>query len=94
MYRLLTRTTYIQVSKSSHGYVCLTQIAEKLTDKEKSLEEEIQLRERIQLQCKQAERTVEDLQMELEAMAQSKEDVVKQLKQTQVPDNSSFFQNM
>ncbi|XP_023667466.1 uncharacterized protein [Paramormyrops kingsleyae] len=59
------------------------EIAEKLTDKEKSLEEEIQLRERIQLQCKQAERTVEDLQMELEAMAQSKEEVVKQLKQTQ-----------
>lgn len=56
----------------------------KLIDKERTLEEEIQLRERAQLQCKQAERTLEDLRMEMHTTAQSKEDLVKQLKQAQV----------
>ncbi|XP_018611379.1 cingulin-like protein 1 isoform X2 [Scleropages formosus] len=59
------------------------EVSEKLMDREHTLEEEIQLRERLQLRCKQAERTVEDLQMELQAMAQSKEDLAKQLKQAQ-----------
>ncbi|XP_036385662.1 cingulin-like protein 1 isoform X1 [Megalops cyprinoides] len=59
------------------------EVSGKLIDKERTLEEEIQLRERAQLQCKQAERTLEDLQMELQTLAQSKEDVVKQLKQAQ-----------
>ncbi|XP_034565653.1 cingulin-like protein 1 isoform X4 [Notolabrus celidotus] len=59
------------------------EVSGKLIDKERTLEEEIQLRERIQLQCKQAERAVEDLQMELHTTNQSKEDVSKQLKQAQ-----------
>ncbi|XP_074547251.1 uncharacterized protein LOC141805912 isoform X2 [Halichoeres trimaculatus] len=59
------------------------EVSGKLIDKERTLEEEIQLRERIQLQCKQAERTVEDLHMELQTTNQSKEDLAKQLKQAQ-----------
>ncbi|KAL2099667.1 hypothetical protein ACEWY4_004061 [Coilia grayii] len=59
------------------------EVSGKLIDKEQSLEEEIQLRERIQLQCKQAERHVEDLQMELHTARQAKEDLAKQLKSTQ-----------
>ncbi|KAJ8338834.1 hypothetical protein SKAU_G00356200 [Synaphobranchus kaupii] len=59
------------------------EVSGKLIDKEQSLEEEIQLRERAQLQCKQAERTLEDLRMEMQTMAQTKEDLVKQLKQSQ-----------
>jgi predicted RNase H-like nuclease (RuvC/YqgF family) len=59
-------------------------VSDKLIDKERSLEEEIQLRERVQLQLKQAERSVEDLTMELQTAAQTKEDLVKQLKQAQV----------
>lgn len=60
------------------------QVSGKLIDKEQTLEEEIQLRERIQLQCKQAERTVEDLKMELHTTCQSRDDLSKQLKQAQV----------
>lgn len=56
----------------------------KLIDKEQTLEEEIQLRERLQLQCKQAERTVDDLQMELQTTVQAKDDLAKQLKQAHV----------
>uniref|UniRef100_UPI0037E8D690 myosin-9 n=1 Tax=Semicossyphus pulcher TaxID=241346 RepID=UPI0037E8D690 len=59
------------------------EVSGKLIDKERTLEEEIQLRERIQLQCKQAERTVDDLQMELHTTNQTKEDLAKQLKQAQ-----------
>ncbi|XP_055721108.1 myosin-14-like isoform X1 [Salvelinus fontinalis] len=59
------------------------QVSGKLIDKERSLEEEIQLRERIQLQLKQAERSVEDLKIELQTAAQTKEDLDKQLKQAQ-----------
>ncbi|KAM7369356.1 hypothetical protein PAMP_013630 [Pampus punctatissimus] len=59
------------------------EVSGKLIDKERSLEEEIQLRERLQLQCKQAERTVDDLQMELHGTNQTKEDLAKQLKQAQ-----------
>ncbi|XP_037122245.1 putative uncharacterized protein MYH16 isoform X3 [Syngnathus acus] len=58
-------------------------VSGKLIDKEQTLEEEIQLRERLQLQCKQAERTVDDLQMELQTTIQTKEDLAKQLKQAQ-----------
>ncbi|KAM8873480.1 uncharacterized protein ACB058_004969 [Synchiropus picturatus] len=56
------------------------EVSGKLFDKERTLEEEIQLRERLQLQCKQAERTVDDLQMELHATNQAKDDITKQLK--------------
>ncbi|KAI1904874.1 hypothetical protein AGOR_G00010160 [Albula goreensis] len=59
------------------------EVSGKLIDKERTLEEEIQLRERAQLQCRQAERTLEDLQMEMQTLTQSKEDLVKQLKQAQ-----------
>ncbi|XP_044029964.1 cingulin-like protein 1 isoform X4 [Siniperca chuatsi] len=59
------------------------EVSGKLIDKERTLEEEIQLRERIQLQCKQAERTVDDLHMELQSTNQTKDDLVKQLKQAQ-----------
>ncbi|XP_041753135.1 cingulin-like protein 1 [Coregonus clupeaformis] len=59
------------------------QVSGKLIDKERSLEEEIQLRERVQLQWKQAERSVEDLTIELQTAAQTKEDQAKQLKQAQ-----------
>ncbi|XP_008322532.1 EH domain-containing and endocytosis protein 1 isoform X2 [Cynoglossus semilaevis] len=59
------------------------EVSGKLIDKERTLEEEIQLRERLQLQCKQAERTVEDLHMELQATNQSKDDLSKQLKVAQ-----------
>uniref|UniRef100_A0AAY4EH32 Myosin tail domain-containing protein n=1 Tax=Denticeps clupeoides TaxID=299321 RepID=A0AAY4EH32_9TELE len=59
------------------------EVTVKLTDKERSLEEEIQLRERIQLQCKQAERHVDDLHMELQTLGQAKEDMAKQLKNAQ-----------
>ncbi|XP_041915019.1 cingulin-like protein 1 isoform X3 [Alosa sapidissima] len=59
------------------------EVSGKLSDKEQSLEDEIQLRERIQLQCKQAERHVEDLQMELQTSKQAKEELAKQLKSIQ-----------
>ncbi|KAM4528276.1 uncharacterized protein PAE49_000206 [Odontesthes bonariensis] len=59
------------------------EVSGKLIDKERTLEEEIQLRERLQLQCKQAERSVDDLTMELQATNQAKEDLAKQLKQAQ-----------
>ncbi|XP_067429895.1 myosin-14 isoform X2 [Thunnus thynnus] len=59
------------------------EVSGKLIDKERTLEEEIQLRERIQLQCKQAERTVDDLQMELHSTNQAKDDLAKQVKQFQ-----------
>ncbi|MCJ8741103.1 hypothetical protein PDJAM_G00066920 [Pangasius djambal] len=59
------------------------EVTDKLMDKEQSLEDEIQLREKIQLQCKQAERAVEDLQMELNTLKQTRDDLSKQLKQTQ-----------
>lgn len=60
------------------------QVSGKLTDKEQILEEEIQLRERIQLQCKQAERMVEDLKMELHTTNQAKDELAKQVKVAQV----------
>ncbi|XP_068562106.1 cingulin-like protein 1 [Cebidichthys violaceus] len=59
------------------------EVSGKLIDKEQTLEEEIQLRERIQLQCKQAERTVEDLHMELQNTNQAREDLAKQVKLAQ-----------
>ncbi|KAI5612881.1 hypothetical protein C0J50_4613 [Silurus asotus] len=59
------------------------EVSDKLLDKEQSLENEIQMREKIQLQCKQAERAVEDLQMELNTVTQTKDDLSKQLKQAQ-----------
>ncbi|KAL0163450.1 hypothetical protein M9458_042846, partial [Cirrhinus mrigala] len=58
-------------------------VTDKLSDKEQTLEEEIQLRERVQLQCKQAERTVEDLRMELQTLSQSRDELSKQLKLAQ-----------
>lgn len=60
------------------------QVSGKLIDKEQILEEEIQLRERIQLQCKQAERMVEDLKMELHTTNQAKDELAKQVKVAQV----------
>lgn len=63
--------------------VCV-QVSGKLIDKEQTLEEEIQLRERMQLQWKQAERMVDDLTMELQTTNQAKEDLIKQVKQAQV----------
>lgn len=63
--------------------LCL-QVSGKLIDKEQILEEEIQLRERIQLQCKQAERMVEDLKMELHTTNQAKDELAKQVKVAQV----------
>ncbi|KAI7795586.1 putative cingulin-like protein 1 [Triplophysa rosa] len=59
------------------------EVTYKLSDKEQTLEEEIQLRERAQLQCKQAERTVEDLRMELQTLTQSRDELSKQLKLAQ-----------
>ncbi|XP_071321958.1 myosin heavy chain, embryonic smooth muscle isoform [Trachinotus anak] len=59
------------------------EVSGKLIDKERTLEEEIQLRERIQLQCKQAERMVDDLQMELQTTNQARDDLSKQVKQAQ-----------
>ncbi|XP_039636357.1 cingulin-like protein 1 isoform X2 [Perca fluviatilis] len=59
------------------------EVSGKLIDKEQTLEEEIQLRERIQLQCKQAERMVDDLHMELHSSNQAKDDLAKQVKQAQ-----------
>nr|XP_046232037.1 cingulin-like isoform X4 [Scatophagus argus] len=59
------------------------EVSGKLIDKEQTLEEEIQLRERIQLQCKQAERMVDDLTMELQSTNQAKDELVKQVKQAQ-----------
>ncbi|KAI4816271.1 hypothetical protein KUCAC02_008603, partial [Chaenocephalus aceratus] len=53
-----------------------------LIDREQTLEEEIQLREKIQLQCKQAERAVEDLTMELQTTNQAKDDLAKHVKQS------------
>lgn len=60
------------------------QVSGKLIDKEQTLEEEIQLRERIDLQRKQAERMVDDLKMELHTAHQAKDDLAKQVKQAQV----------
>ncbi|CAI5666285.1 unnamed protein product [Oreochromis niloticus] len=59
------------------------EVSGKLFDRERSLEEEIQLRERLQLQCKQAERTVDDLTMELHSTNQTRDDLTKQLKLAQ-----------
>ncbi|KAK1883446.1 Cingulin-like protein 1 [Dissostichus eleginoides] len=59
-----------------------TEVSGKLIDREQTLEEEIQLREKIQLQCKQAERAVEDLKMELQTINQAKDDLAKQVKQS------------
>uniref|UniRef100_A0A672GSW6 Myosin tail domain-containing protein n=2 Tax=Salarias fasciatus TaxID=181472 RepID=A0A672GSW6_SALFA len=59
------------------------EVSGKLIDKERTLEEEIQLRERLQLQVKQAERTVDDLTMELHTTNQAKDDLAKQLKLSQ-----------
>uniref|UniRef100_A0A3P9C929 Uncharacterized LOC101478526 n=1 Tax=Maylandia zebra TaxID=106582 RepID=A0A3P9C929_9CICH len=59
------------------------EVSGKLFDRERSLEEEIQLRERLQLQCKQAERTVDDLTMELHSTNQTRDDLAKQLKLAQ-----------
>ncbi|KAG9266118.1 myosin-6-like isoform X1 [Astyanax mexicanus] len=59
------------------------EVSDKLLEKEHSLEEEIQLREKMQLQWKQAERTVEDLQMELQTVTQARDDLTKQVKQAQ-----------
>ncbi|TRY97125.1 hypothetical protein DNTS_032784 [Danionella cerebrum] len=56
------------------------EVSDKLSDREQSLEEEIQLRERIQLQCKQAERSVDDLKMELHTLEQNRDELAKQLK--------------
>ncbi|KAK7131664.1 hypothetical protein R3I94_016703 [Phoxinus phoxinus] len=65
--------------------VCRLQgeVTDKLSYKEQTLEEEIQLRERVQLQCKQAERAVEDLRMEMQTLSQSRDDLSKQLKLAQ-----------
>ncbi|KAK9532910.1 hypothetical protein VZT92_010271 [Zoarces viviparus] len=59
------------------------EVSGKLIDKEQTLEEEIQLRERIQLQCKQAERSVDDLHMELQNTNQAREDLAKQVQLAQ-----------
>lgn len=59
------------------------EVSGKLVDKERSLEDEIQLRERLQLQCKQAERSLEDLRMELHQSNQGREELGKQLKVAQ-----------
>lgn len=72
---------------AASGSVCFcvcVQVSGKLIYKEQTLEEEIQLRERIQLQCKQAERMVDDLHMELQSTNQARDDLAKQLKQAQV----------
>lgn len=69
---------------TSSGCVWCVQVSGKLIDKERSLEEEIQLRERLQLQCRQAERTVDDLTMELHNTNQAKDELAKQLKLAQV----------
>lgn len=63
---------------------CSVQVSGKLIDKEQTLEEEIQLRERIDLQRKQAERMVDDLKIELDTANQGKEELAKQIKQAQV----------
>lgn len=70
--------------------VCV-QVTYKLSDKEQTLEEEIQLRERAQLQCKQAERTVEDLRMELQTLTQSRDELSKQLKLAQVHTHTKII---
>ncbi|XP_075885380.1 uncharacterized protein LOC142890323 isoform X2 [Nelusetta ayraudi] len=59
------------------------EVSGKLIDKEQTLEEEIQLRERIDLQRKQAERMVDDLKIELDTANQGKEELAKQIKQAQ-----------
>uniref|UniRef100_A0A8C6UY18 Myosin tail domain-containing protein n=1 Tax=Neogobius melanostomus TaxID=47308 RepID=A0A8C6UY18_9GOBI len=59
------------------------EVSGKLVDKERSLEEEIQLRERLQLQCKQAERSLDDLRMELYTSNQSRDELSKQFKVAQ-----------
>ncbi|XP_042158689.1 cingulin-like protein 1 isoform X1 [Oncorhynchus tshawytscha] len=79
---LLERGQELQIAQQTVSRL-QGQVSDKLIDKERSLEEEIQLRERVQLQWKQAERSVEDLTMELQTAAQTKEDLVKQLKQAQ-----------
>ncbi|XP_041110083.1 cingulin-like isoform X2 [Polyodon spathula] len=61
----------------------LEELSLKQLDKDRQLEEEIQLRERLQLLSKQAERSIEDLQMELQTTTQAKEELSKQLKQAQ-----------
>ncbi|XP_077089620.1 uncharacterized protein LOC143741132 isoform X6 [Siphateles boraxobius] len=65
--------------------VCRLQgeVTNKLSYKEQTLEEEIQLRERAQLQCKQAERAVEDLRMEMQTLSQARDELSKQLKLAQ-----------
>lgn len=65
--------------------VCRLQgeVTDKLSYKEQTLEEEIQLRERVQLQCKQAERALDDLRMEMQTLGQSRDDLSKQLKLAQ-----------
>ncbi|KAM8828752.1 uncharacterized protein AB9W97_004549 isoform 2-T6 [Spinachia spinachia] len=59
------------------------EVSDKLIDKERTLEDEIQMREKIQLQCKQAERTVDDLTMELQSTNQAREELAKQVKLAQ-----------
>ncbi|XP_039606369.1 cingulin-like protein 1 isoform X2 [Polypterus senegalus] len=59
------------------------EFAVKLLDKDQRLEEETQLRERFQLQAKQAERHIEDLHLEIQGLTQTKEDLNKQLKSNQ-----------
>ncbi|XP_051960363.1 cingulin-like protein 1 isoform X2 [Xyrauchen texanus] len=59
------------------------EVTVKLSDREQTLEEEIQLRERVQLQCKQAERTVEDLRVEIQTLNQTRDDLAIQLKLAQ-----------
>uniref|UniRef100_A0A4W5M7F5 Myosin tail domain-containing protein n=1 Tax=Hucho hucho TaxID=62062 RepID=A0A4W5M7F5_9TELE len=81
--KLIDNCMCCQVSGKLIDNCMCCQVSDKLVDKERSLEEEIQLRERVQLQWKQAERSVEDLTMELQTAAQTKEDLVKQLKQAQ-----------
>ncbi|CAG00970.1 unnamed protein product [Tetraodon nigroviridis] len=69
--------------KSSELNSTILRLETELIDKEQTLEEEIQLRERIQLQCKQAERMVEDLKMELHTTNQAKDELAKQIKTAQ-----------
>ncbi|XP_072310781.1 uncharacterized protein [Eucyclogobius newberryi] len=59
------------------------EVSGKLVDRERSLEEEIQLRERLQLQVKQAERSLDDLRMEVTSSNQSLDELTKQHKAAQ-----------
>ncbi|XP_036383659.1 cingulin-like protein 1 isoform X2 [Megalops cyprinoides] len=72
------------------------EVSDRLTDKERALEEEIKRCEWAQLQCKQAERKAKDLQAELHTLTQSKQDTVKQLKQAQenIADMESNLEDM